>query len=261
MNSNVLILNLHRVGYPPEDAKIRGLFVTPEILSFQIRLLKRLGYRFATLKDALLSHDERIAVITFDDGYADNFTVGLPVLDRHDVPATIFVITGDVGRKGVVWDEAGENLPADMVTWEMLAELQRKGWEIGSHGHRHVHFEEKEAQVQEALICHSVIIIEDKLGTVPISFAYPYGSYNESTKSMLRRFGIRFAVTTSRPIPGDHTGNQDLLELKRIPIGGRKFYHYFRNLVRTIKAIGFEESIRSLVPGGEIHIVPKETSK
>jgi len=261
MDSIVLILGLHRVGRPPANAKIRGLFVTPELLSFEIWLLKKLGYRFATLKDALLAPAGKIAVITFDDGYEDNYTVGLPVLERHGVPATVFVVTGDVGEKAVVWDEAGEDLPADMLTWEMLAELQSRGWEIGSHGHHHVHFDRQRPDRQESSICQSVRAIEKALGTVPISFAYPYGAFSGATKALLRQVGLRFAVTTERPAPTDLAEPDDLLELKRVAIGGRRFYHFFRCASRTLTATGAGDVIRSLIPVGVRQPLAEEASK
>jgi peptidoglycan/xylan/chitin deacetylase (PgdA/CDA1 family) len=259
MKSKTLVLGLHRVGYPPKSAKIKGLFVTPRLLSFELWLLRKLGYQFVTLKDALLNPSERNAVITFDDGYEDNFTAGLPVLARHGVPATIFVITGDVGKKNVVWEEAGEKLPADMVTWEMLADFQSRGWEIGSHGHRHEHLDLQAADSQAASIRSSLDAIEGRLGTVPISFAYPYGVFDESTKEALRQLGIRFAVTTAAPMPQDLIVQDDHLELKRVPIGGRRFDHYIRCVSRTVKAIGFGEVLVSLLPTGVRRSIAEET--
>ena len=259
MNSKILILGFHRVGYPPQNARIRGLFTTPRLLTFELWLLSKLGYQFSTLRDAMTASSDKLAVITFDDGYEDNFTEALPILERFRAPATIFVITGDVGKKAVVWDESDEKLPADMITWEMLAELQKKGWEIGSHGHSHVHFDTKNRPVQESLICHSMAEIEDGLGTVPISFAYPFGSFDETTKATLRRFGIRFAVTTDAPLPWDVQSPSDLLELKRVQIGGRKFYHFAKAVIRTLKAIGLAEAAMSLVSANLIRIVPQRT--
>lgn len=261
MNSKILILSLHRVGYPPKNATIRGLFVTPRLLSFEIWLLSKFGYKFTTLKDAVLGSKGKHAVITFDDGYEDNFTAALPVLERYHAPATIFVVTADVGKKAVVWEEAGEKLPADMVSWKMLAELQSSGWEIGSHGANHVHFEERTQEQQEALICQSVWEIEKRLGTVPISFAYPYGTFNETTKKILGRFGIRFAVTTVCPNSTDLTARGDLLELKRIPIGGRKYHHYIKAILRTFRAMGVAEMFRVLMPESEARYVPELTVK
>jgi peptidoglycan/xylan/chitin deacetylase (PgdA/CDA1 family) len=257
MNSKILILGLHRVGYPPPSARIRGLFTSPRLLALELWLLSKLGYQFSTLRDAMASSAGKLAVITFDDGYEDNFTEALPILDQFNAPATIFVITGDVGKKGVVWEEAGEKLPTDMMSWEMLAELQRKGWEIGSHGHSHVHFDSKSGSDQEALICHSVSEIEDTLGTIPISFAYPFGCFNETTKTILRKFGIRFAVTTETPLTWDVQSPGDMLELKRVSIGGRKFYHFAKVMLRTLRAIGLSEVVWSLTFEQLIRLVPE----
>src|SRR6478672_10470251 len=100
MSSHLLILGLHRVGHPPRRAKIRGLFITPRLLTFQLHVLRLLGYRFLTLRDAIANADknEKIAVLTFDDGYADNVTAALPVLRKFNAPATVFVITDDIGK-------------------------------------------------------------------------------------------------------------------------------------------------------------------
>src|SRR5262245_55906275 len=139
MGSQLLILGLHRVGFPPPQAKIRGLFISPKLLEFQLSMIQKMGYRFLTLKNALAEPEGKNAVITFDDGYADNYTNALPVLQKFNAPATIFVITKDIGQKNIVWREAGEDLPADIVSWEMLSHLQSQGWEIGSDAHEHIH--------------------------------------------------------------------------------------------------------------------------
>ena len=260
MNSKILILGFHRVGYPPLDARIRGLFTSPRLLTFELWLLSKLGYQFSTLRDAMTAPAGRIAVVTFDDGYEDNFTAALPILERFHAPATIFVVTGDIGKKAVVWDEADEKLPANMISWDMLEQLQRKGWEIGSHGHSHVHFDTKNRSVQEALVCHSVAEIENELGIAPISFAYPFGSFNETTKATLRQFGIRFAVTTNAPLPRDLQYPGDLLELKRVELGGRKFHHFVKTILQTAKAIGMSEVVKSLASEYLIRIVPQGTA-
>jgi len=236
MKKNILILGLHRVGYPPWNAKIRGLFTSPRLLNFQIRLLRMLGYRFMTLNDAMTAPAARIAVLTFDDGYADNFTNAMPILQKHKIPATVFIITNDVGRRNVVWDEAGEDLPADILSWEMIRELHRRGWEIGSHAHRHIHFGTHDDVVQAEAIATSIEQIEKHIGVVPISFAYPYGSFSQTTKSLLRQQGIRYAVTTNTIGWTEDAVTPDLLELRRIMVGGRKFHHFVKTFGRTIRA-------------------------
>jgi len=238
MSSQLLILGLHRVGFPPPDAKIRGLFISPKLLSFQIWLLKRRGYKFMTLRDAMLSNGTKRAVLTFDDGYTDNLTAALPVLQNHNVPATLFIITGDVGRKDVVWEEAGEKLPADLLNWKSVTELRDRGWEIGSHADQHVHLERYREIEQEGFICRSLDEIEMRTGERPVSFAYPYGSYDHRTKRVLKRLGVQFAVTTTPAAPDDDLAARDHLELTRFSLGGRHFYHYVRAFVRTVKVAG-----------------------
>jgi len=238
MSSRLLILGLHRVGLPPRNAKIRGLFISPRLLSFQLSLLKFLGYHFLTLRDSVLAPGSKNAVITFDDGYADNITAALPVLKKHGVPATLFVVTGDVGGEGVVWPEAGEDLPADMLSWDSLSKLKADGWEIASHAHEHVHLARYEEAKQEELIERSISEIEEKLGERPVSFAYPYGSYDHRTKRVLKRLGIQLAVTIKPASFEDDLTARDYLELTRLSLGGRHFYHYFRAILRTAKALG-----------------------
>ena len=145
---------------------------------------------------------------------------------------------GDIGKAGVVWNEAGECLPADMMTWEELKELRACGWEIGSHAHSHVQLDLRREIEQERLISRSVAEIENNLGVVPLSFAYPYGLFSDKTKEISRRSGLRYAVTTVSPSPSDCESQDDLLELRRVSIGGRRFYHYFKAFFRTISATG-----------------------
>ncbi|MFT3745642.1 MAG: polysaccharide deacetylase family protein [Pyrinomonadaceae bacterium] len=238
MRSQILILGLHRVGLPPAGATHRGLFTTPRLLDFQIRFVKMLGFKFVTLKEALEGSDGKRAVITFDDGYQDNFSAGLPVLEKHNVPATVFVITGDVAAKAKSWDEAGEKLPADLMNWDEIKTLSAKGWEIGSHAHDHIHLARHTPERQEKEITRSIRDIEENIGETPVSFAYPYGSYCAATKEILMRSGIRYAVTINNADKNDPVAEQERLELSRVSIGGRLLHHYVKSVIRTLKATG-----------------------
>ena len=57
-----------------------------------------------TLRDAFADRSGSRAVVTFDDGYADNYSTAFPLLNSLGIPATMFVITSDVGRKSVIWE-------------------------------------------------------------------------------------------------------------------------------------------------------------
>lgn len=244
MRSQILILSLHRIGLPPSGATHRCLFTTPSLLAFQIRFIKMLGFKFVTLKEALESDSGKLAVITFDDGYQDNFSAGLPVLEKHNVPATVFVITGDVAARAKSWSEAGEKLPADLMDWQTIKTLSAKGWEIGSHAHEHIHLARHKPARQRSAIERSIREIENNLGETPVSFAYPYGSYDATTKNILNKCGIKYAVTINSADKRRPTREEERLELSRISIGGRLFHHYCKSVLRTLKATG----LRSLIP-------------
>lgn len=246
-DSKILILGLHRVGMPAPSAKIKGLFISPKLLELQLMLIQAMGFRFTTLRDALSAPREKNAVITFDDGYLDNFTHGFPLLRKFGAPATIFVITKNVGQKNVTWREAGEDSPADIIDWKSLAKLQDHGWEIGSHAHRHIHLARYDEADQELAIWQSIVEIKKNLGIRPVSFAYPYGSYNENTKRILKRLGMKYAVTTNTPDHKKDFWENDFLELDRCALGGRKFHHYVKNFIRIQKSVGKYDSLKALL--------------
>lgn len=94
------MLLYHRVGVDPADPF--GLCVAPDRFSEQMAALKSWG-RVRPLKELLSacstdSPPQRTVAITFDDGYFDNLQNALPILREHDVPATVFVTTGNPGQ-------------------------------------------------------------------------------------------------------------------------------------------------------------------
>ncbi len=103
--SHLYILMYHRIDLRPEPYYERT--VGPNIFEHQVRLLKR---RFTIIDfDDLQNLNERndqkkdFLILTFDDGYKDNYRYAFPVLKKYNVPATIFVTTGLVGTNDMLW--------------------------------------------------------------------------------------------------------------------------------------------------------------
>jgi len=111
---NLLVLIYHRVR--PETDPLFPLELTREQFDWQVGILRRY-FTPMTLQEGMDrvragTLPSRAVAITFDDGYRDNATEALPVLQHHRVPATFFVSTGflDGGRmlKGVPGADGGE---------------------------------------------------------------------------------------------------------------------------------------------------------
>jgi len=115
-NRSPVILMYHRVAPCRDD--LWGIAVEPDRFEEQIAALKRV--RDVVPLDQLLDRSDRgrrsprpLAAVTFDDGYHDAYDAALPILERHDCPATVYVATGLVGSdRGFWWDELARTLMA-----------------------------------------------------------------------------------------------------------------------------------------------------
>lgn len=225
----MLILNYHRVGDPPPTVRYRGMYVTPSHLAWHIRLLKTAGYEFVTVSEGVRrGAGAKLVALTFDDGYIDNFELGFPVLLGAGVMGTVYVVTGDIGKSNVLWPEAGDKVSSQLMTWGQLRQLEKNGWEIGSHAADHVHLARRSKDEQRVFIETSWRDIERELGHPPHSFAYPYGSYNADTIAILKDLSCPAAVTIHSG--SRNTSSTPQLELFREPAKGYRIGHYIRAL-------------------------------
>ena len=133
-----LILAYHSVSDERDDA------LTSRADSFEAHLvwLRARGYRSVTLRDLTagsLTPGERVVIVTFDDGYADNYTVALPLLERHGFVATIFLVTDYVGTSHIhEWDvqkitARHGDAPFRLLDWAQVREMASRGIDFGSH--------------------------------------------------------------------------------------------------------------------------------
>ena len=103
----LVVLNYHRIGDPTQTALDPGVFsATQEQFEAQLRLLKADCdvIRVTDIADVLRSGSKRRSVIlTFDDGYLDNYELAFPVLKQVGLPAVIFLATGFLDERFVAW--------------------------------------------------------------------------------------------------------------------------------------------------------------
>jgi peptidoglycan/xylan/chitin deacetylase (PgdA/CDA1 family) len=180
--------------------------------------------------------DADIGCLSFDDGYLDNYTDALPVLERHGLKAAFFVATGFIG---------GTLAGVPMLQRHQIRELADLGHEIGAHGvtHRRLpHLPLAEARREMA---ESKALLEDLTGRPVVSFAYPYGAYTEVLRDEARAVGFDIAATARlRLVPPE----PDWLALPRIWTGADSTAADVRAYMSW--ATEWYAGLRSVIPGG-----------
>jgi peptidoglycan/xylan/chitin deacetylase (PgdA/CDA1 family) len=175
------VLNYHHVHDGP-DAFFR---ITPARLEAQLRALLQAGFTPVALGDLDDSLPERPLLVTFDDGYEDFFIHAWPILRALRVPATVFVISGAIGRSND-WDDAS---PARHrhLSREQLTQLVREGVTVGSHSATHANLTQLDDAALEAEIAHSQQALQGLLGIPVRAFAYPGGHRDRRVKTAVAR--------------------------------------------------------------------------
>jgi peptidoglycan/xylan/chitin deacetylase (PgdA/CDA1 family) len=122
--SGVLCLNYHRIGNGDASPFDRELWsASAESFDEQVRYLTS-HFRVVTpgeLPDVSLTPRGRYVLITFDDGYRDNYELALPILQRYGAAATFFVTTGFIDRPRLTW-------------WDEIAWMVRSSGRTGIEG-------------------------------------------------------------------------------------------------------------------------------
>jgi peptidoglycan/xylan/chitin deacetylase (PgdA/CDA1 family) len=295
-----------------------GLVVFPGIFTAQMAFLKR-EFEIIALPKLVesLETDQPIppnaVVITFDDGWEDNYTNAFPILRELDIPATIFLTIDyiETGRKmwflcagyilasnkiapndiiriyNSITEENIASYPGNdnflemlkkydsktieeviiklseaaglgeseffslgkMLNWDQIMKME--GIDFGSHGLSHSIMTLLNSEQIRRELCESKRIIEEKLGTEAISFAYPNGNFNSEIKAMVREARYKCALATS------NTEKPDLLALGRIgvhndisigPLGGFSkalFMYRISGLDARLKSILQSRKVRS----------------
>ncbi len=160
----------------------------------------------------------RCLVITFDDGYRDNYEVAARVLQRMSLPACFFIATSFIGSRIRPWWDAHLPFDPEWMTWEQVRELDAAGFEIGAHTMTHVDLGVVGADEAWAEITGSRDRLREELGRAPELFSYPYGRVNQITepnRELVKQAGFSccFSAYGGAVRPGD-----DLFRLRRLPI-------------------------------------------
>lgn len=195
--------------------------VQPEYFIKQMAYLKNRQFKVISLKDLIerLIREQPIpkktVVLTFDDGYQDNYSNVWPVLKEHNFPATIFLIPGLVGQ------QPGDSpkIILKMLDWPEIQEMHQSGLvDFEPHTFTHQRLTRIDLAEAEKEIRQSKKIIEERLHKTCEFFAYPAGQFNQEIIDLLRRLGFKAGLTTE---PGLISRKTDLFRLPRQSVNSR----------------------------------------
>ena len=180
----VLILEYHKVNDWSEDSYT----VKPEDFAAQMDELRAQGYETISILDFLRAKKgkqtlpEKAVIVTLDDGYKDNYTDMLPIMESRGMKATVFMVTNDIGLPGY-------------LTWDMLRDMQNRGIEIGSHTANHLPLTEMSpADAREEVQLSKTLLEWNGIKTI-FGLSYPNGKYKDFMPQMLKEAEYLAAVT------------------------------------------------------------------
>jgi len=191
------------------------LLVTNESFKKQVDFLKR---KFNVLSmidfvDCLenkKNFPDNSVVITFDDGYLDNYTHAYPVLRKFNLSATIFLATDFIDSDNIPdWEERRSNGYRLMLNWEEVRTMAKDGVCFGAHTKSHLEFSESDSNNLIKEIIESKKIIERNAGIKVNTFAYPKGAYTKASVKAVKasNFACAFSLTNDKKF-------KDMLEYK-----------------------------------------------
>ena len=160
------------------------------------------------------------AMITFDDGYRDNYDYAYPVLKKLGLPATIFITTGFVNDDIDITKGCRDYCGLDHLDWLQVKEMSENGIQFGAHTHSHPILTEITPSEVEKEIIRSRQLLEEKLEKQPSHFAYPLGqprTFNSAIIEILKRHNFNLACST---IWGTRNNNRNIFALYRVRIDG-----------------------------------------
>ncbi|AMG30447.1 polysaccharide deacetylase [Grimontia hollisae] len=220
---DIPVLMYHRFINSDDGKGTIGPYLDIRMFEKHLKLLKRLGFETLTFSDlkehgviSRLKAGKRYCIITVDDGFKDNYTLMLPLLKKYNFKAVVYAVTGvDFNKWDVEHPESPEKRFELMTPSEIKAMADSGYIEIGGHTLTHPHLNTLSREEQKAEIMENKAQLETLLGKELVSFAYPYGDWNEDSKALAKEAGYQFAVATNS---GPVAFHEDPYLIRRIGI-------------------------------------------
>lgn len=229
--SYIPILMYHRIADIPNDRNSLPLNKFIEQLDY----LYSNNFKTITTKQLYdyyinnLPLPTKSILLTFDDGYEDNFTNALPYLKKYNMNAIVFPISTWIGKKNN-WEQFGKEETCTMSIQQLKFWLE-SGLEIGAHSMTHPFLSACTPANLHSEIFDCKEDLEQILKTPITTFCYPYGNFNKNVidKVSKAKYQCAFAIFENAPID-----KLNILSLPRIGISSRQSLLEFKLKVSKI---------------------------
>ncbi|WP_294154270.1 polysaccharide deacetylase family protein [uncultured Clostridium sp.] len=218
-NIGVPVLYYHSVNENAENE----VTISPEMLEKQLDYINDNEYITITINelyDHLINNQpipEKSIVITFDDGYMNNYTEAFPLLKERNMKATIFCV--------------GNSLDGSYyLSKDAIKEMSDYGIDIESHTVNHMHLDTLNYDEQLSEMKNSKDILENITGKNVTAIAYPFGDFNDDSIKAAKEAGYKLAFTTHL---GLSDRNDDIYALDRIYISSNYDMNTFKELIKN----------------------------
>lgn len=201
-NRGIPVLYYHSVN----DVVDNEVTISPSLLKKELKYIKAQGYTTLSIKEVenyILNNQpipEKSILITFDDGYMDNYYNAYPILKELNMKATIFCITSELDGSYYLSEDA-------------IKEMSKNNIDIESHTVNHLHLNTLTYDEQLRELTESKAKLENITGNKITSIAFPFGDYNEDSIKAAKNSGYSIAFTTNK---GFANRDNNPLELDRI---------------------------------------------
>ncbi len=219
LKKEIPILMYHRLINNENGIGKNTIYLNVEEFEKQLKYLKDNNYITITFKDLyILSKEDRkkrkYIILTFDDGYKDNYDLLFPLLKKYNMKAVIYMVSDEKYNK---WDvEASGEKKFDLMSKDEMLEMHKSGLvEFGGHTLHHPKLNTLTEKEQKYEIEENKIYLEETLGEKLCSFAYPYGIFNVTSKKIVKELGFNYGLATDS---GAFYIDDDLYQVRRIGI-------------------------------------------
>lgn len=232
------VLMYHMVRDPIPGARFNKMRVRPEDFSWQMEWLREDGWRFLSTRELISqwgNWPEKAVVVTFDDGYEDNFTNAFPVLQRLGIPFTIYLVSNrhdnDWSTNKKRHHSGGELKTEPKLTDAQVREMLESGLlELGGHTRNHANLLNLDTEKKRTEISGCAEQLKETFQTEVPSFCYPFGLFDRESETIVRETPYKGAFTVEEALVESAT---DPFRIGRLKVSGKMGRRAFRRMLYT----------------------------